>query len=127
MVVFDIIWDVDEEDVVLPSIVVVPDRFIRDFESMGSSDDSELLEDISDWLSEKYEFLYDGFCVDYTDHKLQEYLEGKFETAAEDYIDELDFYMELIEAGITTEHVREYMGNEKADHMKLYCEEHGLI
>ena len=54
-------------------------------------------------------------------------LETQFEHALEAQVDELDFYMELLERGITVETVREYMGTETADHMEGFCKEHGLI
>lgn len=54
-------------------------------------------------------------------------LEARFDYAAENQIDELDFYMELLDIGITVDMVRKYMGEEVAEHMKLFCEEHGLI
>lgn len=54
-------------------------------------------------------------------------LEARYEIAAEEQMDELDFYMDLLEIGITVDMVREYMGDEKADIMEEFCEEHGLI
>ena len=51
----------------------------------------------------------------------------RFENALENWDDELDFYMDLIETGITVDMVRKYMDDETADHMKTFCEEHGLI
>lgn len=50
-----------------------------------------------------------------------------FENALENWNDELDFYMDLIDTGITVDMVRKYMDDETADHMKTFCEEHGLI
>lgn len=54
-------------------------------------------------------------------------LEARFENAAETQMDELDFYMDLLEIGITIDMVRKYMGEDVAKHMKTFCEEHGLI
>lgn len=54
-------------------------------------------------------------------------LEARYENAIEEQMDELDFYMDLLEIGITVDMVREYMDDEHADHMKKFCEEHGLI
>lgn len=54
-------------------------------------------------------------------------ISARFQGAIEEQIDELDFYMDLLEIGIDIEMVRKYMGNEPADHMKEFCEEHGLI
>lgn len=56
-------------------------------------------------------------------------LSARYEYAAdpENGIDELDFYMDLLEIGITVKMVHKYMGTEKANHMKEFCEEHGLI
>ena len=54
-------------------------------------------------------------------------LEERFRNAAENQLDELDFYMDLLEIGITVEHVRRYMGEEAAKHMEEFCEEHGLV
>lgn len=41
--------------------------------------------------------------------------------------DELDVYMEMLEAGINVSMVRKYMGNSVADIMQNFCEKHGLI
>lgn len=51
----------------------------------------------------------------------------RFKVASEDGLDELDFYSELLDMGITIEMVRKYMGNETADHMHEFCYGHGLI
>lgn len=61
------------------------------------------------------------------DFDLSAELEARYEIAIEENIDELDFYMDLLEIGITVDHVRECMGKEKAKHMKDFCKEHGLI
>lgn len=61
------------------------------------------------------------------DCDLGEELSVRFETAAEEQLDELDFYMDLLEIGINVATVRAYMGDEVAKHMELFCKEHGLI
>lgn len=61
------------------------------------------------------------------DIDLGEEISARFENAAEEGMDELDFYMDLLEIGITVEKVREYMGDDTADHMQDFCKEHGLI
>lgn len=54
-------------------------------------------------------------------------LQARFDNAAEVQMDELDFYTELLEIGITVDTIRRNLGNDKAEHMKTFCEEHGLI
>lgn len=54
-------------------------------------------------------------------------LETRFRDAVEKGCDETDVYSDLLELGIDVETVRRYMGDECADHMKSYCENHGLI
>lgn len=61
------------------------------------------------------------------DCDLAEELKVRFEMAVERQLDELDFYMDLLEIGIDVECVRRYLGDEKADHMEEFCREHGLI
>ena len=50
-------------------------------------------------------------------------------TVAENYpdVDELDFYTTLVDCGFTVKDVREYMGDERADHMQQFCKEHGVL
>lgn len=55
------------------------------------------------------------------------YLEKLFEYATEKQMDELDFYMEILEHGYTEAHVHKYIGKEAAIHMREFCEEHGLL
>lgn len=38
-----------------------------------------------------------------------------------------DVYMEMLETGIDVPMVRKHLGDEAADHMQDFCEEHGLI
>ena len=58
---------------------------------------------------------------------MAEELERRFHGAIEDGMDELDFYEELLEVGITVDTVRKFMGDECAEHMKQFCIEHGLL
>lgn len=62
-----------------------------------------------------------------SDNDMGEEIGARFESAAEDWESELDFYMDLLEIGIDVDMVRKYMDDETADHMKAFCEEHGLI
>lgn len=57
---------------------------------------------------------------------LREEIAAKFVKASEDQIDELDFFLELRDAGITLELIREYCP-EKYDYSKSFMEEHGLF
>ena len=54
-------------------------------------------------------------------------IKARYERAIEEQHDELDFYMELLENGITVDMVRKYMDDEHASAMNLFCKEHGLI
>lgn len=49
------------------------------------------------------------------------------DAALEDGKDELDVYSEMLETGIDIKMVRKYLGDDAADHMKVFCIEHGLI
>ena len=57
---------------------------------------------------------------------LREEIAAKFVKASEDQIDELDFFLELRDTGITLELIREYYP-EKYDYSKSFMEEHGLF
>lgn len=57
---------------------------------------------------------------------LREEIAAKFVKASEGQIDELDFFLELRDAGITLELIREYYP-EKYDYSKSFMEEHGLF
>lgn len=61
------------------------------------------------------------------DMDLSAELEARYEHAMETGMDELDFYIDLLEIGITMIMVSRYMGKEHAEHMKTFCNEHGLI
>lgn len=52
-------------------------------------------------------------------------LEEKYQSALD--MDELDFYMDLLDKGFTVERVRKYMGGDAADHMQVFCLNHGLL
>lgn len=51
----------------------------------------------------------------------------RFKVASENGLDELDFYSELLDMGITIDMVRKYVGSDEADHMYEFCYGHGLI
>lgn len=42
-------------------------------------------------------------------------------------MDELDFYMDLLADGFSVDLVRRLLGDEKADHMQIFCLNHGLL
>lgn len=54
-------------------------------------------------------------------------IQARFDDAIENGTDELDVYMEMLETGIDVPMVRKHLGDEAADHMQDFCEEHGLI
>ena len=54
-------------------------------------------------------------------------LESLFQDAVAEGMDELDVYMELLDTGFDVDMVRRNLGEEAAEHMKTFCEEHGLI
>ena len=56
-----------------------------------------------------------------------EIIRAAFREAEYPYVDELDFYMALVDSGFTVDDVRECMGDEAADHMQQFCKEHGLV
>lgn len=60
--------------------------------------------------------------IDMTDE-----IQARFDDAIENSTDELDVYMEMLEAGIIAPMVRKYLGDKAADHMLDFCEGHGLI
>lgn len=60
------------------------------------------------------------------DIDLREEISARYEIASTEQWDELDFFMDLIETGITVDMVRKYMDDEHADKMEKFCEEHGL-
>ena len=54
-------------------------------------------------------------------------IQSRFDDAVEHGVDETEVYENMLESGINVNMVRKYMGNEIADHMQDYCEEHELI
>lgn len=60
------------------------------------------------------------------DNDMREEIQVRFD-AALDGRDELDVYSEMLETGIDIKMVRKYLGDDVADHMKVFCIEHGLI
>lgn len=60
MKVVDISWVTDGEDVLLPEEVEVPERFLN-----GDYNNEELVEVISDWLSDEFGFMHYSFAVEF--------------------------------------------------------------
>ena len=61
-----------------------------------------------------------------SDIDLGEEIAARFEKAAEDQMDELDFFMGLIDMGITLKDIKEFCPD-KYDYSKFFMEEHGLF
>lgn len=53
-------------------------------------------------------------------------LSVRFEDASESQMDELDFFMNLLDTGFTLDDIKEYLP-EKYEYSKNFMEEHGLI
>lgn len=53
-------------------------------------------------------------------------LEARFEAAVEEQMDELDFFMDLLDTGFTLADINKYIP-EKYDYSRKFMEEHGLI
>ena len=51
-------------------------------------------------------------------------IQSRFDDAIENGTDELDVYMEMLEAGIDVSMVRKYLGDNAAEHMQNFCGEH---
>lgn len=62
-----------------------------------------------------------------SDNDMAEEIQAHLNVAIEDGEDELDVYASMLEAGIDVDMVRRHLGDEPANHMKVFCEEHGLI
>lgn len=62
-----------------------------------------------------------------SDNDMGAELEERFKNAIEDYSDEADFYLDLLEMGIDADMIHKYLGAKQADHMIEFCENHGLI
>ena len=54
-------------------------------------------------------------------------LTDAFQHAVENQEDELDFYMRLLEKGISVRYVERYVSADAANHMREFCMEHGLL
>lgn len=65
--------------------------------------------------------------VEKCENTVHELIAGKFKRATEEWNDETDFYMDLLEIGIDVNLVRKHMGDETAEHMESYCKDHGLL
>lgn len=61
------------------------------------------------------------------DVDIKEEIMSRSADASENGIDELDYYLDMLETGITVDVVRRYLGEESAAHMEEFCKEHGLI
>ena len=61
------------------------------------------------------------------DNDMTEEIQARFNAAIEGGEDELDVYAEMLESGIDVDMVRRHLGDEAADHMQTFCEEHGLF
>lgn len=62
-----------------------------------------------------------------SDTDMSDEIQSRFGDTIENGTDELDVYMEMLEASINVSMVRKYMGNSVADTMQNFCEKHGLI
>lgn len=54
-------------------------------------------------------------------------IQSRFDDAIGHGVDEAEVYENMLESGINVDMVRKYMGDEAADHMQDYCENHGLL
>lgn len=57
---------------------------------------------------------------------MREELNARFEHAAEIGMDELDFFMELLECGITLDDIKEFLPD-GYEYSKVFMEDHGLM
>lgn len=57
VLIYDIEWDTDGEKVKLPKQV---EHVFEDYDNIN---DEDLLDEISDWLSDEYGYCHKGFCV----------------------------------------------------------------
>lgn len=62
-----------------------------------------------------------------SDCDLKSELRDRFKFASEEQVDELGFYTDLVDTGITVKMIADTLGNEAADHMQDFCREHGLL
>lgn len=63
---------------------------------------------------------------DASDNDLGSELDARFERAAEEQVDELDFFIDLVNTGFTLDDIKEYVP-ERYEYSKAFMEEHGLI
>lgn len=63
---------------------------------------------------------------DTSDINMTEELSAQFDHAAEEDLDETDFFMDLLEMGFTLDHIKQYLPD-KYEYSKTFMEEHGLI
>lgn len=61
------------------------------------------------------------------DCNMEEEILGRFDLAVELGMDDIEVYSQMLEDGITVEIMRKYIGNEAANYMKVFCEEHELM
>lgn len=62
-----------------------------------------------------------------SDVDMKSEIRDRFDEAVQNGISEDEVYSGMLELGIDVEMVRKYMGDDTANHMKEYCETHGLI
>ena len=62
-----------------------------------------------------------------SDADIADEIQARFDTAIENGLDECDVYSEMLEDGIDVDMVRRYMEKETAEHMQVFCKEHGLL
>ena len=66
-------------------------------------------------------------CIAGEDYcNLADELNARYQYASDNGIDELDFYIELVEDGYTLQLIRKYLGEETAGGFAIFCLEHGL-
>ena len=57
---------------------------------------------------------------------LRDDLAARFTRAGEEQEDELDFFLDLMESGVTLEDIRRCLP-ERYEYSREFCEEHGLV
>ena len=68
----------------------------------------------------------DIILEDATQFDVENEIEAMFEHYLEEGIDETDAYQEMIDWGYTPDVIAEYYKEEVAEHMRKYCDEHGI-
>ena len=58
---------------------------------------------------------------------LTEELQTLFDNAADMFADESAFYEDLLDTGFTVKDVRDFLGDDVADHMETFCKEHAIL